>query len=181
MLGRVGVLSGRLGPTGRGGRTARQVRWYATKGRASMRVDSAHRSVWRARGTGWRTFTYIWLPLTVLFLGWTFFADDVHWGTRVVGVSNVLVASLTVLEMRKMSAADSSGIEVTELKTRRIPWSAVERLRPVKPGMWSIFIPVKARLVDGSALTLPHVPASDLVRLERLRTKGAEPPGGSDH
>lgn len=133
-----------------------------------MRVDSAHRSVWRARGKGWRTFTYIWLPLTVLFLGWVFVADDAHWGTRVAATCTTIAAVLTVLEIRKATAADSSGIDVTELRTRRIPWRAVERLRPGKPRMWSAVTPVEARLVDGSTLTLPHVPASDLFRLERL-------------
>jgi hypothetical protein len=69
---------------------------------------------------------------------------------------------------RTGSSADQQGIEVTQLRTRQIPWADVEELRPDAAGRWATS--VQARLTDGSTVTLPAVPAADLCRLEELRT-----------
>ncbi|WP_370584228.1 PH domain-containing protein [Ornithinimicrobium cryptoxanthini] len=74
---------------------------------------------------------------------------------------------------RNGSSADVDGIEVTQLRTRRLPWATVAELSPNAPGRWATT--VQARLTDGTTVPLPGVPAADLPRLEELRAGQAGP------
>ena len=132
-----------------------------------MREDLGQRSVWHQQGRGWRLFARLWLPFTVVLLLVTFFIEDIHWGTQVGAVCNVIAGLGFLWIARSGTTADSGGIDVTQLRTRRLPWSTVAELRPSTSGSGTTS--VEATLTDGTTLPLPGVPATDLRRLEELR------------
>ncbi|WP_363322008.1 PH domain-containing protein [uncultured Serinicoccus sp.] len=139
-----------------------------------MTQDPRERSVWRQQGRWWRVFARIWLPFTTLFLIGTLFRDDVHWGTQVSAVCN-FVAGLGFMGMARIgSSADYQGIQVTQLRTRRLPWSTVEGLEvgPVNGRATA----VRAKLKDGTTVPLPGVPAADAPLLQELRAGQPGPP-----
>lgn len=138
-----------------------------------MREDVGQRSVWRQQGRKWRTFARIWLPCTGIFLIATFFIEDIHWGTRLSAVGNFIAGVCFMVMARTGSSADHRGIEVTQLRTRRLPWAAVEELRPNAASRWATS--VQARLTDGTTVPLPGIPVTDLRRLEELRASEAGP------
>lgn len=74
---------------------------------------------------------------------------------------------------RSGSSADVDGIEITQLRTRRLPWTTVAELSPDAAGRWATS--VQAVLRDGTTVALPGVPAADLPRLEDLRAGQAGP------
>ncbi len=138
-----------------------------------MREDLGARSTWRQQGRKWRTFAGVWLPVTGILLIATFFIEDLHWGARLSAVSNFIAGLCFVVMARNGSSADVDGIEVTQLRTRRLPWATVAELSPNAPGRWATT--VQARLTDGTTVPLPGVPAADLPRLEELRAGQAGP------
>lgn len=134
-----------------------------------MREDFEHSSVWRAHGKRWRTFARFFLPLTLIFLVATFFIDDVPWGTRIGAACNVIVGLGFTVMARLGTIANGDGIGVTQVRTRRFAWGEVMDLRTDPPGPYAA--DVQAVLGDGSAITLPAVPSSDLPRLEMIRSE----------
>lgn len=138
-----------------------------------MRDDLGSRSTWRQQGRKWRTFARLWLPVTGILLVATFFIQDLHWGARLSAVTNVIAGLCFMVMARIGSSADVEGIDVTQLRTRRLPWVMVKELRPDAPGPWATS--VQATLTDGTTVPLPGVPAADLPRLEELRA-GQEAP-----
>lgn len=138
-----------------------------------MREDVGQRTVWRQHGRRWRTFARIWLPFTGILLIAMFLLEDMHWGTRLLAGSNFIAAACFMVMARIESSADPRGIEVTQLRTRRLPWAAVEELRPNAASWWAT--PVQARLTDGTTVPLPGVPVSDLRCLEELRASQTGP------
>lgn len=138
-----------------------------------MREDIGQRTVWRQQGRKWRTFARIWLPFTGILLIAVLFIEDIHWGTRLSAVGNVIAGVCFMVMARIGSSADDRGIEVTQFRTRRLPWAAVEELRPDAASRWATS--VEARLTDGTTVPLPGVPVTDLRRLEELRGSEARP------
>jgi hypothetical protein len=138
-----------------------------------LREDRGARSTWRQQGRKWRTFAAVWLPITAILLIATFFIEDLHWGARLSAVSNVIAGLGFLVMARSGSSADVDGIEITQLRTRRLPWTTVAELRPDAAGRWATS--VQARLTDGTTVALPGVPAADLPRLEDLRAGQAGP------
>lgn len=134
-----------------------------------MREDFEHHSVWRAHGKRWRAFARVFLPLTLIFLVAIFFIDDVHWGTRIGAVCNAIVGLSFTVMARVGTIAHAEGIRATQFRTQQIAWGEVKDLRADPPGPWAADVQVV--LADGSVITLPAVPASDLPRLETLRSE----------
>lgn len=133
-----------------------------------MREDSEGRSVWRAQSKRWRAFAHIWLPFTLILLLIAFLVSDVHWGTRVSAVCNVLAGLSFIVTARIGTTADAQGLHVAHVWTRHIPWAAVADFCTNPPGRWAA--DVQAALTDGQTITLPAVPVSDLPCLNALRS-----------
>ena len=143
-----------------------------------MPQEPDQRSAWCLQGRKLRLLARGFFLFTIAFLVATFFIQDLHWATRLSAVFNFIAGLSFVLMGLPRSAADSKGIRVTYFKTRLLPWATIAALRPNGPMRWATS--VEAVLLDGTAVTLPGVPAADLPRLDELRASWAEQgsPGG---
>lgn len=107
-----------------------------------MRDDLGQRSVWHQQGRRWRALAPYWLTFTAIFLISTLFIEDLHWGARVSALCNFIAGLCIMWTARAGSSADHEGIEVTQLRTRRLPWAAVEMLRTDAHNLWAGLPPV---------------------------------------
>lgn len=91
-----------------------------------MRKDFEHEIVWRAHGKRWRTFAHVWLPITLIFLVATAVVDEVHWGTRIGAVCNVIAGLGFAVMARVGTNANAQGIRATQFRTQQIAWGEVK-------------------------------------------------------
>ncbi|WP_251839628.1 PH domain-containing protein [Oceanitalea stevensii] len=99
------------------------------------------------------------------------FTFDIDGATRVVWALLVLSSLGMVVTGRAGTVADTDGVEVCDgLRTRRVPWAAVEDVRAVR-SQWED-PKVEIHLTDGATRTLPSVGADAVSQLEQLRATG---------
>lgn len=134
----------------------------AVDGRVEWRVFSPRQR--RAR------LVFLVVMLVLFAVSFTF---DIDGATRVVWALLVLSSLGMVVTGRAGTVADADGVEVCDgLRTRRVPWAAVEDVRAVR-SQWED-PKVEIHLTDGATRTLPYVGADAVSRLEQLRATGTE-------
>ncbi|WP_066641259.1 PH domain-containing protein [Serinicoccus hydrothermalis] len=124
--------------------------------------------VWRQLSRGWTRLLWGLLVVAVVFFV-VAVATDVHWGTRVSTVCNMVVASCWLIVARSRTVVDGEGIVVRQLRQRRIPWSEVAATQAAGD---RVLGPTRVRLRDGDVVGLPGVRGRDLDRLEQIRRGG---------
>ena len=124
--------------------------------------------VWRQLGRGWTRLLWGLLVVAVVFFV-VAVATDVHWGTRVSTVCNIVVASCWLIVARSRTVVDGEGIVVRQLRQRRIPWSDVAATQATGDRVLGT---TRVRLRDGGVVGLPGVRGKDLDRLEQIRRGG---------
>ncbi|MBD8062520.1 PH domain-containing protein [Actinomycetaceae bacterium Sa1BUA1] len=125
----------------------------------------------------WRVFSprqrrarqaFLVVMLVLFAVSFTF---DIDGATRVVWALLVLSSLGMVVTGRAGTVADTDGVEVCDgLRTRRVPWAAVEDVRAVR-SQWED-PKVEIHLTDGATRTLPSVGADAVSQLEQLRATG---------
>lgn len=119
------------------------------------------------RGKAWRVFTVVWLLVTVCLALVVLLTDGISWFSRAGALLNALAAVTFLLLGRSGTRADTGGVAVTDVVTRRFPWAEVVELGPLGEGRWAVAL--QARLANGKKVTLVGVPVDDLPVLEALR------------